>query len=160
MGSAYTSSFTIAQNMQTELDGGSSPNFVLTNNFGHWKPVSFNDLSGDKTFGVITERSKSYTTGTLEVGRKIAVPPKSFLNTTKTSGSARMLWWPSWRTHVFIQSLNYSYGDVRGYVIVGRSAMPYEIELFVCATIVVLFWLVSFYALFPPKNKFSGKSKR
>jgi hypothetical protein len=145
--------------MQSQLDGGTSPNGVLTENFGDWKPQSFNDIDAETGFAIIKEAGKPYITGTLQIGSKIPSPSGEFLAGVKAQGSGQALWWPSFGVHTVIQVFTYHYGDVFGYVIVGKSAVPYELKFLAFATFGILVLLAVMIIMLPPRRTLARSSK-
>jgi hypothetical protein len=149
LNTAYDALGPTTQKLQEQLNGGTSPNGALANTFygtyaadiSHDLKEELKNQSGNASFGIIVEETKSYATSSAKLDGLNPIPPVGFLSGTKTKKSNQMIWQPAKDVRVALHSLTYNYGDVFGYVITGQSAKPYEMKLLIYKLASLAVWV-------------------
>jgi len=137
----------MAHQLQYELNGGTSPDGVLANNFRYAGGIKPDIANGVPAFGFATIKEKPrpylaqpYATSTATLNGGLPLPPKGVLDFTDMHGTDEITWQPTKNIRIAMVSVTYHYGDIRGYVIVGQSLRPYEHRIGIYTAIAVIAW--------------------
>lgn len=155
---AYEWPYEVAKGAQQGLDAGISPNGVIeevtgeTDKLGDLWEIDFVTSEPDD-FIYVQETAKEYETSSKNINTDDVNVADDFIQETQAQSEARTkLRLPNGNRYA-VQSFSYSYGDVRGVVLVGRLNKPDQEKIDLTRNIAIVAWVIiagGAYAIIKP----------